>query len=264
MTDITREILNLGNRKSNGPSKVPTIILKKCCGNFSKIFYILFNAILKYESIPLDIKISSIAPVHKPNKPKDEIQSYRPVSISNNFMKVFESLIYNKFNAFITKNFIIPNSQYGFKSGVSTSHQLIDLLYDIIIAFDDINLICIDALFLDNSDAFVTISHLKLLQELYSIGIRDKFFNIIVDFLKDRKQFVKFDDCVSQLMKITLGVIQGGKLSPVLFNIYIRKLINFIDYSKSKQYADYNVVYKLIYNESDTTLLQNDLNFIEK
>jgi hypothetical protein len=79
----------------------------------SKIFSILFNVILKYEEIPKDMKICSVTQVHKPkdvnkpNKPKDDIKSYRPVF--KNFMKLFETLILNM-NSFIASNNIIPHT----------------------------------------------------------------------------------------------------------------------------------------------------------
>ncbi len=63
-------------------------------------FFILFNAIPKYEEIPK--KYENQLCVHKPYKPKDEIKSYRPVSVSKNFMKLFEALILNNVNSFIT------------------------------------------------------------------------------------------------------------------------------------------------------------------
>jgi len=58
----------------------------------------LFKAIVKYEKIPNEMKLSPITAVHKPNKPKDEITPYRQVSVSKNFIKVFEALILNNQN----------------------------------------------------------------------------------------------------------------------------------------------------------------------
>jgi hypothetical protein len=149
MTDITRQISKLNSKKSDGPSIIPTVLIKKCCALFSRIFYVLFNAILLYEKIPTWKKVYSVTPVHKPNKTKNSITSYRPVSVSNNCMKIFESLLFNNVNSFITCNNILPDCRYGFRTGISTSHQLIDLIYAITSAFDDRNLICVDAIFLD-------------------------------------------------------------------------------------------------------------------
>jgi hypothetical protein len=89
MTDMTRQISKLNLEKCDGPSLIPTVLIKRC-GLFSRI--------------QLDMKVSSVTSVHKPNKPNNSITSYRPVSVSNNLMKIFESLLYNNFNSFITCN----------------------------------------------------------------------------------------------------------------------------------------------------------------
>ena len=208
------------------------------------------------------MKISSVTPVYKPNKPKDCIESYRPISVSNNFMKIFEALLFNNLNSFITTNNIIPDSQYGFRAGISTFHQLIELIYELTIAFNDSNLLCVDFIFLDYSNAFVTISHSELLYELKCIGITDKMLKLITSFLKERKECVKYEDVYSELFNVISGVIQGGKMSPTLFNIYVRKLLSVILASKSAQYADDNVLYKPIFSHVDTQLMQTDLNAI--
>jgi hypothetical protein len=44
---------------------------------FNNIFYTLFKAIQKYEIIAHKMKVSSMTPIHKPNKPKDDINCYR-------------------------------------------------------------------------------------------------------------------------------------------------------------------------------------------
>jgi hypothetical protein len=45
--------------------------------------------------------------------------------------------------------------------------------------------------------------------KLQTIGIIGKILNIIVSFLSERKQFVKFDKMKSELFDVTSGVIQG-------------------------------------------------------
>jgi hypothetical protein len=69
-----------------------------------------------------------------------------------------------------------------------------------------------------------------------------------------------------ELFDVISGVIRGAKLSPVLFNIYIREIISVILYSKPFKYADDNDNddNELIYDISDTLLLQTDLDAVHK
>ncbi len=73
------------------------------------------------------------------------------MTIKKNILKLFCKLIFNKINAFIT-NGLIPDNQYGFRAGLSTRHQIIDLSYDITNCFNNENLICVDPIFLDEEN----------------------------------------------------------------------------------------------------------------
>ncbi len=79
--------------KSSGPSDVSNALLKKCCDTFTLILFKFYTKILGCEKIPYKLKIVSVTPVYKKGKPIDEINSYRPITVENNFLKLFEKLI---------------------------------------------------------------------------------------------------------------------------------------------------------------------------
>ena len=57
----------------------------------STLLSIAINNNLKYGVFPNDAKIASVIPLDKPNK--NEISSFRPVSILNTFSKIYEKVI---------------------------------------------------------------------------------------------------------------------------------------------------------------------------
>jgi hypothetical protein len=138
------------------------------------------------------------------------------------------------------------------------------LIYDFTIAFNDKNLISIDIIFLDYSNAFDVVNHNILFNELYEIGIRNNALKLLTNLLLNRKQFVSYENNKSFEYDITSGVIQGGTLSALLFNIYVRNIVKVIKFSSIKQFADDIVIYKLIYENSDSLKLQTDLESIYK
>ncbi len=126
---MLRELLNMDCNKADGPSEIPIILLKKCADIFSEILFHLFQKMLEHKKIAEKLKIVSITPVHKKGKTLDRIDSYRPITVENNLLKLFEKLIFNNINininAHITNNCLIPDTQYGFRAGLNTQNQLL-------------------------------------------------------------------------------------------------------------------------------------------
>lgn len=104
-TDVLREILKFDDKKSDFNSEIPTKVIKKIPETFTNIFYTLFNLILKFNAIPTDLKIVSVFPIFKKGKPYHQ-NSYRPVSVEKNILKLFTKLFFNNISGFLSENSI--------------------------------------------------------------------------------------------------------------------------------------------------------------
>ncbi len=259
-TDVLREIMNFKVNKSCLNSEIPTILIIKCPEIFTEILYQLFNLMLKVSEIPESLKTVTVIPIYKKGKPKGKIDSYRPVSIEKNFLKLFCKLIFNNISAFVCKNSVIPHNQYGFRPGMSTSTQLIDIFDYITDSFNDKSLVCVDIIFLDLKNAFDSITFKSILENCYLIGIRNKSLELLENYLLNRKQFISYNNVCSELKVITSGVPQGGIGSPELFNLTVREFPQILKFSKLFQYADDSCIVKRIFNMNDIIELQTDLN----
>ena len=174
-------------------------------------------------------------------------------------MKVL--VLFNKLNPHVFNNEIIPHCQYGYKAKTGLHNLHIDLQTKLFKYLNDKNYLGVDMVFLDLSDAFNTVSHKKLLVKLDQYGIRGDFHDILTNTFTDRKQSIKFDNEFSDESDIKSGVIQGGVLSPILFNIYIAEIHEIID-SELFQFADDMLVLRAIKSVEDCEILQNDLHSI--
>ena len=208
------------------------------------------------------MKLAEVTPVCKPNKPRNDIDSYRPITVNSNFIKIFEILLNNNINAFLKQTNILPLNQYGFRTNFSTESQLVDLIYYLNTNINDKMVKYIDTIFIDKSNAFDSIPHNLLIEKLYKIGISGNFLKLLNDFLDNRQQYVVYNNTKSHIRPVTSGTPQGSIISPTLFNLYLYDLPNFCKNSLLLQYADDSALIKPIRTDTDIQLLQNDLNYI--
>jgi len=113
-------------------------------------------------------------------------------------------------------------------------------------AFNDKDVISIDIIFLDFSNAFSFVSHDKLIKKLFEKGISGDFLKILINSLKDRKEFVSYENSNSKIYTINVEIPQGSISSPILFNIYKSDLNNCGKYSKLFEFADDSIIIKII------------------
>lgn len=119
---------------------------------------------------------------------------------------------------YIVTNNILPNTQFEFRPSQSTIHQahrIVDA-----ISFSLVKKLNCTCVFLDVSQAFDRVWHDGLLYKLKSF-LPHPLFLLIKSYLTDRHFQVNYRSAYSEITKINAGVLQGGILSPTLFNIYV-------------------------------------------
>ncbi len=208
-TDILRELNKINVKNFSGPSPVNYIIMKKCSCAFSKLFYNFFNMIIDKEKIADAMKVSYVKPILKSGKDKNYFSSYRGVSVQNHFFKLFDKLMLNNFIPHIYRENIMPESQYSYTKGISIENQITDIVDLVSDSFNDMSTICIDLVFLNKKNTFDCIKHDLLIEKR---GVRGKYLNLKVDMMRDRKQYVVFENAMSNGVNVESGIAQGGLL----------------------------------------------------
>ncbi len=84
-------------------------------------------------------------------------------------------------------------------------------------------------LFIDFRKAFDLVDSKKLLRKLFHYGFDNSALDMIANYFTDRHQSVKYENKMSPLMAILLGVPQGSVLGPLFFLLMINDLAYILE-----------------------------------
>ena len=117
--------MKLKNRSSTGPISIPNIFIKKIA---HKLMYPLswaINKSLDYGYFPNILKLGKQTPVFKSGK--HTVNNFRPITVCSSFSKIVEKIVRDRLSVFLKDSNILNKNQFGFRTGHSTSHALINL-----------------------------------------------------------------------------------------------------------------------------------------
>ena len=192
---LKRTIRKKGNQidvtKSRGPNGLPPAFCQKTSGEISKSLHKLIKNIRRLRKIPESWKTAAVAPIHIKGD-RRIVGNYRPVSLVNVESKIFEKCIcivlYNYFPFHLTKH------QHGFVKHRSVLSNMLSFLKKIHKALDSDPNSEIVAFYTDFSKAFDKVPQYELIQKVAQIGVGGCLLKILINYLENRKQFVRIDN----------------------------------------------------------------------
>ena len=207
--------------KSTGLDGIGPRLLKLSSSVITRSITYIAQACISKGYFPNSWKQAEVNPLYKGGA-KEEINSYRPISILPALSKLLEKFIQENLMQFLNKYDVLHQSQSGFRSGHSTETALTLMAERWLKAINDGNIV--GTIMVDFRNAFDLVDHSLLIKKLGVYKCSEHFIKLIDSYLCQRTQVVSTDGKLSRICVIKCGVPQGSVLGPLLFLIFINEL----------------------------------------
>jgi len=187
----------------------------------------LFNNIVQATYIPQPLKHSVIITLHKgKRKPKNEVTSYRGVSLTPTLNKVLEKAVLVRLKPWLAmRTFPPPLQQAGRDSTncVCVSYLVQEAVQHMVDRGSKVY-----GCFLDIKSAYDVINWQGLLVKLWKLGIKGKLWHLFERWVTGSTAHVSVRGNASEQFDITRSIKQGGLLSTFYFVAFYQDIHSFV------------------------------------
>ena len=251
--------------KAAGTNGIPSEFYKYARDVLEKPLTALFNHLLDNGSYPSAWCEGLINPLHKRESPTLP-DNYRKVTITPAIGKLFDGILNNRLQFAKECLSLDDPFQNGFKPKASATDNIFILngIIDKCKAKGRPLYTC----FVDFKSAFDLINRSALLFKLMNTGCTVNFLSVIKCMFQNATSRVKWGGHLGEIFENMYGVLQGGVLSPNLFNLFLADIVDYLNIDKGIYIGGRKIPYLLyaddlvLLSESPTGL-QNLLHGLE-
>ena len=146
------------------------------------------------------METSSCRP-HPQKGSKENVENYRPISLTSLIMKTFERLIKQELLAKAAH--LLDDRQHGFLNDKSCTTNMINFIDSVTLSLNDCSTISVDVIYFDFAKAFDSVNHDLILKKLkINYKIDGRLLKFLTSYLSGREQCVLVDNCKSDIANL--------------------------------------------------------------
>jgi hypothetical protein len=257
LEEVTRKVSRLKAGKSAGVDEIRTEFIKNSGPGGIQWLCRIFNLAMKSSVVPADWSFGVIAPIFKKGNRK-VCSNYRGISLLSVVGKVYASVLVDRVRVIVEE--VLDEAQSGFRPLRGCQDQIFCLRQAIEKLFErNIDLyLCI----IDLEKAFDRVPRQKLFGVLSEYGINGSLLGAIKSIYSGSKAAVRIDGEISEAFEVNEGVRQGCCLSPLLFIIFMDKIIKQANLQGNVEIGE--VIMKILAYADDLTLLADNADDLQR
>lgn len=225
--EARRAIAGQGQMKAPGEDGLVCRVITKCwesCGDWVACVY---TGLLQDGHHPKQWRRAIVAVIPKPNKPDyQNAKAYRPISLLAAMGKGLERVVADLLAAHGEKAGL-HRDQWGGVRGRSAEECVTHMVDRIDHARR--RKMKVTILASDIQQAFPSVPLNRLSAELTKQGVDPSIVKWVRSFMTDRTAKIRFDAEEGPWRSVPTGIPQGSPVSPILFNLYISRLLKEMD-----------------------------------
>ena len=258
--DVEGACKRLNKNASPGPDKMYAKYILVGKDELMPIILLLFNAVFTHAYQPKQWTQNYLRTIFKKGEIWDP-DNYRGIAIGSAMAKLFSLILLDRLEKRVSNSNPLSQNQIGFKKGHRTADHIfvIKTLVNKIVTHEKKRLF---VAFIDFRKAYDRINRTLLFYKLQKLQIKGLFYKNIKALYKSVSYLVKVKGGHLPPIPSTIGLKQGGVLSPLLFNMFIDDIGHIFDETCDPIYEFRKPLSHLLYAD-DLALLstsQNGLN----
>ena len=222
LQEAGRAVSKLRNDKSPGPDGFSANFLKTFWNDLGYLLVRSLNAGFSMGQLSLTQRQGTIILVPKAGKPKEKIDSWRPISLLNTSQKVLSMAMADRLRKVMDK--LISSSQKGFMKNRYIGEcirTVYDILWDVKYVNKDRKGLII---FADYKRAFDSLNHDFLFEVLGLFNFGPEFIRWVKVMLNGASSCIAQNKVSTEFFEVQRGCRQGDCCSPLLFILCVEVL----------------------------------------